>query len=76
MIDDDQKKKQEIQKKLNEVRNTERQNIHGLMEGSTLTATIIEARELATPSAYVIIKNTMGDSQKQQSELIHSADPA
>ena len=55
MIEDDSKKKAEIEKKLAEVRDTERQNAHGIMEGSTFTITIIEARELPASQAYVLI---------------------
>lgn len=46
IIQDDMKKKQEIQIKLNEISQTEQMNAYGIMVGSVLTVTVIEAREL------------------------------
>ena len=46
MIEEDQKKKQEIQVKLQEVSMTEETNPNGIMVGSVMTVTVIEAREL------------------------------
>ena len=53
MIKEDTKKKKEIEKKLEEVKHTEQINHFGIMDGSTLTVTVIEARELNATSSYV-----------------------
>jgi hypothetical protein len=46
MILEDTEKKREIIVKLNEFSSTEQMNRHGVMVGSVLTVSIIEAREL------------------------------
>jgi hypothetical protein len=46
IIMEDEKRKKDITEKLEEIRDTERTNAHGLMEGSVLTVKVIEAREL------------------------------
>lgn len=46
MIDEDSKKRQEIIMRLEEIMQTETLNSYGIMIGSVLTATVVEAREL------------------------------
>ncbi len=46
MIEEDIKKKLEITQKLHEVSTTEETNTHGIMIGSVMTVTVVEAREL------------------------------
>lgn len=46
MIEEDIKKRDEIRAKLEEIQMTEQLNSFGIMVGSMLTATVIEAREL------------------------------
>lgn len=46
IINEDLKKKQEILSKLKEIQQTEQMNAYGIMVGSVLTCTVIEAREL------------------------------
>lgn len=46
MIEEDKKKTNEIAAKLKEIQGTEQINAHGIMIGSVLTVTIIEARDL------------------------------
>ena len=62
MIDEDQKKRVEIAAKLQEISGQEQMNGYGIMVGSVLTATIVEARELrsgrytGTPNPYVVLQ--------------------
>ncbi len=61
MIEEDMKKKTEIQSKLKEIEGTERINQFGIMDESQLTATVVEARELGqgnlgAPSPYVMME--------------------
>lgn len=46
MIEEDTKKKNEIQSKLSEISQSEKINSNGIMVGSVLTVQIVEAREL------------------------------
>jgi hypothetical protein len=46
MIEEDNKKRQEIIMRLQEIQQTEQLNSYGIMIGSVLTVTVIEAREL------------------------------
>ena len=46
IIAEDTKKRQEILQKLQEIQQTEQMNAYGIMVGSVLTCTVIEAREL------------------------------
>ena len=48
MISEDTEKKREIIVKLNEFSASEQMNRHGIMVGSVLTVSIIEARDLKT----------------------------
>ncbi len=76
MIEEDSKKKAEIEKKLKEVSSTQRMNPYGIMDGSTLTVTVIEARELPSSSSYVEIRCTNeADPQKQKTQPVNSFDP-
>lgn len=65
MINEDTEKKREILVKLKEFSSTEVINKYGIMEGSVITVSIIEARDLklssklgfggGTPNAYVLV---------------------
>ena len=48
MIEDDSKKANDIIGKLNEIRHAEVINNYGVMTGSVLTVSVIEARDLRT----------------------------
>ena len=62
MIEEDQKKRIEIVAKLQEISGQEQMNGYGIMVGSVLTATIVEARELRSgrytgaPNPYVVLQ--------------------
>ncbi len=77
MLAEDTKKKKEITKKLEEVQHNERTNQFGIMDGSTVTITVIEARELNAKSSYVQLMNVNvnAEPQKQLTEPINSVDP-
>eukprot|EP00347_Sterkiella_histriomuscorum_P014348 403361215 len=79
IIQEDQKKRVEIQEKLKEISETEQINQYGIMIGSVLTATVIEARELrssritGTPNAYVML--TVEGQRSQTDQAQSSTDP-
>jgi hypothetical protein len=72
MIEEDQKKRKEIDIKFNEIKASEQLNTYGIMIGSVLTATVIEARELKSSklagntNPYVLITVEGQSSQTEQ----------
>ncbi|CDW87383.1 c2 domain containing protein [Stylonychia lemnae] len=71
MIIEDEKKKNEIIEKLKEIQMSEQMNQYGIMVGSVLTATVIEARELRTsgqPNPYAILTV---EGQKSQTDQVN-----
>jgi hypothetical protein len=62
MIEEDTKKRQEVLSRLEEISKNEQYNSYGIMIGSVLTVTVIEARELRSsriagmPNPYVILQ--------------------
>mmetsp|Transcript_25454 Transcript_25454/g.19201 ORF Transcript_25454/g.19201 Transcript_25454/m.19201 type:complete len:124 (-) Transcript_25454:979-1350(-) len=81
MIQDDSKNVIEIKKKLAEVERSERMNEYNVMEGSTLSIRIWEARKLISQRAiganinpYVAV--TLNNSQTQETDVVYgSNDP-
>jgi hypothetical protein len=48
MIEDDTKKVNDVLSKLREIQDTEKMNSFGIMHGSVLSVTVMEARDLKT----------------------------
>ena len=79
-LEDYHRQRREASQKLEEMKNTERMNNYGIMEGSTLNVNVQEAQEIKDPyntssgntEAYCTI--TVGGIQ-QQTRVSHSVSP-